>query len=123
MWIWVEDLIDRAVDSSQGELDADRLRTEARDGNLALWVATDPNDFRNPLAVAVTRLEDWSGESVLRIVCLAGVERKRWLHLIERLEDLARFNGVSRVMWEGRKGWARLLPDYQVERIVLGKRL
>lgn len=123
LWWWVEDLVERACDSSQGELSPARLRQEARDGLLGLWAASDPADKARPLAVALTRLEDWSGELVLRFLAVAGTDRRRWTHLMERIADLAKQHGVSRIIWEGRLGWQRLMRDFEVTRVVMERRL
>jgi len=122
-WFWVSGLMKQAVDSADGELSIDFLRSEIGKAHMALWVASNPKDVRHPLAVMVTRLEKWEKELVLRIICVAGTDVDQWKHLMTNLENMARDRGVSRVKWEGRLGWKKLLPDYEMTRIVMEKRL
>jgi len=72
-------------------------------------------------AAAVTALTSISGERVCTIVACGGRERARWLHLIATLEDYGRAEGCRAIRILGRRGWARLLPDYTTTRILLEK--
>jgi hypothetical protein len=45
------------------------------------------------------------------------------LAVVPQLEDYARSIGATRLYMTGRKGWSRLLPDYRVEQITIGKAL
>jgi hypothetical protein len=45
------------------------------------------------------------------------------LAVVPQLEDYARSLGATRLYMTGRKGWSRLLPDYRVEQITIGKAL
>ena len=47
----------------------------------------------------------------------------RWLGLLGKIEEFARAEGCKSTRIMGRKGWARVLPSYQVKRIVLEKDL
>jgi hypothetical protein len=51
------------------------------------------------------------------------VDRRRWIGLIEKIEEFARAEGCSATRIMGRKGWARVLTSYQTKRIVLEKDL
>jgi hypothetical protein len=48
---------------------------------------------------------------------------RRWIGLIEKIEEFARAEGCSATRIMGRKGWARVLTSYQTKRIVLEKDL
>ena len=49
--------------------------------------------------------------------------RRRWIRLLEGIEDFARAEGCSATRIIGRRGWARVLTSYQAKRIVLEKEL
>jgi hypothetical protein len=51
------------------------------------------------------------------------VDMRRWIGLIEKIEEFARAEGCSATRIMGRKGWARVLTSYQTKRIVLEKDL
>ena len=61
--------------------------------------------------------------------CFAGcvtsraTDMRRWIGLLERIEDFARAEGCEATRIIGRKGWARVLTSYQTKRIVLEKDL
>ena len=48
---------------------------------------------------------------------------RRWIRLLERIEEFARAEGCEATRIIGRKGWARVLTSYQTKRIVLEKDL
>jgi hypothetical protein len=50
-------------------------------------------------------------------------DRRRWIRLLQGIEDFARAEGCSATRIIGRRGWARVLPSYQAKRIVLEKEL
>ena len=50
-------------------------------------------------------------------------DRRRWIRLLQGIEDFARAEGCSATRIIGRKGWARVLRSYQAKRIVLEKEL
>ena len=51
------------------------------------------------------------------------VDMRRWIGLIEKIEEFARAEGCSATRIIGRKGWARVLASYRTKRIVLEKDL
>ncbi len=121
-WWWIEPLIKRLCRRAHGELSAAGLREQALSGSLLLWVATSPAQTPAPLALIVTKLEDWSGETVCRIYGVAGS-----LRVISEIMDegMARIKamGASRVVFEGRFGWQKALKDFRPMKIVMERKL
>jgi hypothetical protein len=52
-----------------------------------------------------------------------ATDMRRWIRLLEGIEDFARAEGCEATRIIGRQGWARVLPSYQTKRIVLEKDL
>jgi hypothetical protein len=52
-----------------------------------------------------------------------ATDMRRWIGLLERIEEFARAEGCEATRIIGRKGWARVLTSYQTKRIVLEKDL
>jgi hypothetical protein len=50
-------------------------------------------------------------------------DRRRWIRLLDGIEDFARAEGCSATRIIGRRGWARVLTSYQAKQIVLEKEL
>jgi hypothetical protein len=85
--------------------------------NLQVWLVTDG---REPLATCFTdiNVEDDGGRFV-GVYGLAGKRITKWARqLSDRLAAFAREECCSRVLFKGRPGWARLLPEFrQVRRV------
>lgn len=101
-------------------------------GRAQLWVAVARPD--EIAAAAVTELHQTEWRKVCCIVACGAHQRvharlrrhegkERWLHLLAPIEDFARAEGCDAMRIMGRKGWARVLPDYKVNRIVLEKEI
>jgi hypothetical protein len=58
-----------------------------------------------------------------RAVASRATDMRRWIGLLERIEEFARAEGCEATRIIGRKGWARVLTSYQTKRIVLEKDL
>ena len=77
---------------------------------------------------AFTSIRAFAGSS-LRGLLLRGLtasratDMRRWIGLLERIEEFARAEGCEATRIIGRKGWARVLTSYQTKRIVLEKDL
>jgi hypothetical protein len=52
-----------------------------------------------------------------------ATDMRRWIRLLEGIEDFARAEGCEATRIMGRRGWARVLTSYQTKRIVLEKDL
>ncbi len=86
------------------------------DGLFLLWIVIDQSKIT---AACVTSLVGDACE----IVATSGTGVNNWVHLIEGIEKYARAEGQVRVRIIGRKGWARLLPDYKQTAVVLERRI
>jgi hypothetical protein len=112
-------------------------------GRAQLWVAWESEDAEI-VAAAVTELHQTEWRKVCCIVAcgaasheehqgvharLRGLCRRRpgdmarWLDLLAPIEDWASAEGCDAMRIMGRKGWARVLPDYRVKRVVLEKEI
>jgi hypothetical protein len=100
--------------------DAGPVYADVVAGRSQFWVALNATGVA---AAAVTDLTEAMGRKICTIVACGGDERANWLHLIEGLEDFARAEGCEVTRIIGRKGWSRVLPDYQTTALVLEKAL
>jgi len=58
-----------------------------------------------------------------RAAATRATDMRRWIGLLERIEEFARAEGCEATRIIGRRGWARILPSYRTKRIVLEKDL
>jgi hypothetical protein len=126
-WPLVAPLIRRAAE--WGDLsDIARIAHDLRNGSALLWLAWDPRSEpraggEHIEAAAVTQLDIANGRKFCTVVACGGRGFQRWLSLIGTLERFAREEGCAGVRICGRRGWARVLPDYRLHSIILEKEL
>jgi hypothetical protein len=89
-------------------------------GRALLWIVTDGERIA---AAAITELQRTEQQSLCLIVACGGVGMRRWLHLIDGIEQYAAAEGCAAVRIVGRKGWLRALPRYRAKRVILEKEL
>ena len=97
-----------------------QLVHDLHSGLALLWLAWDGERIE---AAAVTQLDVANGQKFCTIVACGGRGLKDWRSLISALERFARDEGCVSVRINGRRGWARVLPDYRLHSIVLEKEL
>lgn len=90
------------------------------DGNALLWIAHDGKSIAGALVTQITETEQ---RKICTLVSLGGKDRKRWLSLLERIEQYAKAEGCSASRIIGRDGWGAVLPDYRQRCVVLEKEL
>jgi hypothetical protein len=76
-----------------------------------------------PSSRAVASRADASRSDASRAAASRVPEMRRWLRLLEGIEDFARAEGCNATRIIGRQGWARVLTSYQTKRLVLEKDL
>lgn len=105
----------KACTRAGGDITPDWLFEICRKGDALLFVAHEENVV---MAGLVCRVENWSGRRVLRIQAAAGWGLERWLPALRDYREWLQRLGVNQVIFEGRKGWQRVLPRARVVRQV-----
>jgi hypothetical protein len=118
-WPLVAPLIRRAAERD-GLSDAAQVEDDLHNGSALLWLAWNGERIEG---AAVTQLDAANGQKFCTIVACGGRGLKRWGSLIGTLERFAREEGCTSVRIYGRRGWARVLPDYRLHSIILEKEL
>lgn len=112
-WPFVEPLLARAL--KPGDITTADLRKRADDGMLMIWALYEPAKPLPLKAAAAAGVQGSDGARVVVIQVLGGAGLTKWLDdAICEFENLAFEHDMSAVRIWGRKGWARLLPDYSV---------
>lgn len=101
--VWLEPALD-------GTYGIDDVRADIDAGRAQLW----------PLerSAAVTRIHDCPKQSILRI-WLAGGAMDDLLANMWKLEAFAREVGCTAIELEGRRGWERVMPDFELVSVTL----
>ena len=69
-------------------------------------------------AALVVRPEQWGGRQVLHILALTGWDIDRWLPELAAHRDWPDMLDIQTVIFEGREGWKRKLPQARVVRSI-----
>lgn len=96
------------------------IEADILSGRSLLWLAWNGQAIE---AAAATILINSEVGKVCIITVCGGSEMRRWLRLIEEIENFARDEGCTRVRIFGRKGWLRVLDGYEAKHIIMDKEL
>lgn len=120
IWPRIEGLVDKAFAAFDMPIPVD-IREQMRRGTRLLWVAVDTE--AKIVGISLTQLFEMRSGKVCKILESAGSQMSECLELMPQIEQYAKREGCSRVIVEGRPGWARMLPDYRTIGVTLEKRI
>ena len=92
-------------------------------GHALLWLAIDGERKKEIRASLITQLVKTDAGLKCKILALSGQRRGDWLNHFPAIEQFARDEGCTSIEFSGRKGWARILPDYEQIAIVMRKEI
>lgn len=118
VWREVDRLLRPAMQRT-GEMPMRDLLGALLNGRFLLWVAVG----ERLEAVAVTEVAETTVGKVCVVVACGGSKLKRWIGLLNGIEQYAQAEGCERMRIYGRKGWVRVLPAYKAKRVILEKEL
>lgn len=118
IWPLVSHLIREAMRKGGG--DFEDIERAVLSGERLLWVAADEEQI---WASAVTGLHTENEHKFCCIWACGGRAREKWLPLLSEVESFAKAEGCQSMRIYGRKGWARVFPDYKLIQITLEKAL
>lgn len=125
-WPHLEPHIARACDRLLTEWTPELALSRAREGKLQLWAVYD-TDAPSPfpfLGAFATALRTVKGEKVAEFSMLGGHNLDLWLdYMAGEIERVAKQLGATRLIIEGRLGWARRMRahGYRPVRITIEK--
>ena len=114
-----QDTIKRGIDI--GDMgDAGDVVERIEQDNLQLWLVLDGDE---PVATCFTDINvEAGGRRFIGVYGLAGTRIMRWAgRLSGALLAFAKEERCDRVMFRGRPGWSRVLPEYQPVRRMGGE--
>ena len=120
LWEHVSPLIDKVQRHTEGEVMADDFLEPLTHGDMQLWIATENKNLHS---VMITQIIPYPQKQVLRVISLAGSEFEKLNEFHAMLESFAIRTGCSSLELWGRKGWKKLLPDWESNYIVYTKDL
>ena len=120
IWEEVAPLLERVKEHTEGEFETDDYLEPLTNGNMHLWIATEYSDVK---AAMVTQFAIYPQKNILRIVSMAGDDFEEIRGFQDMIEAFAVRMGCSALEMWGRKGWKKLLPDWNDTYIVYTKDL
>ena len=119
IWDDVKDLIAKTNDEILNEQDIyEWLKT----GYYTLWIATE-KDSDKIVWVMTLEYASYPRHKMCRIVTFAGGQINDWINDLYILEKWAKAQGCQYIGIYGRKGWKKVLKEYDEHCILLRKKL
>ena len=120
IWDQVAPLLEKVKEYSEGEGEPDDFLEALTHGDMQLWIATEDSNMHS---VMVTQIVTYPQKKILRVISIAGSDFKRLYEFNDMVESFAIKTGCSGMELWGRKGWKKLLPDWESNYIVYSKDL
>lgn len=121
VWPKVEPMLDKVCQRSQGELLAKDYLPYIMDGDMQLWLALDEDKI---VISMVTQFIHYPQKKILRVIAISG---EKFLEAHENFNDMfesfAIDNGCTALELWGRKGWKKMLPEWNDSYIVYTKEI
>ena len=117
-WNQAKPILWPALDT--GEIAPEKVIENLLAGNMQLWIAFDGEIIGGAITEVVRY---WKVRS-LRVIALAGERFEEWREPMDALfERFGQAHDCSRIELYGRKGWARRLPNYSVNRVMMSREI
>lgn len=118
-WPFVKDMIRSAVKRTNLSHSQD-IEYDITSGEALLWLIWDETKI---VGAVSTSLIETDASKVCVLTACGGENMRQWLPLLTKIEKYAKDEGCSCVRIFGRKGWLRVLEDYEMTNIVIEKAL
>lgn len=119
LWPHVEPLLKAAI-SRTGLSAFQDIEDDVLFGNALVWLAWNGETIE---AAASTALQKTDDGLVCLITACGGSDMKRWLPLLEKIEQFAKAEGCKRTRIIGRKGWLNVLNGYEEKAVIMDREL
>lgn len=117
----VQPFLEMVYERFPDEFNEDLLASEIAADRLQFWVVTNGEIVSAILGTSLDFVG--TGGKVATIRFIVGKHSEKWLHLLEKVEAWAAFEGCTKVRMFARKGWAKRLPDYRMPFVVMEKEI
>jgi hypothetical protein len=118
-WPYASEMIRSAIRRTNLSHTSD-TEYEILSGDGLLWLAWNGEKIE---AAASTHLIDTDADKICVLTACGGENMHHWLPLLMKIEQYAKDEGCKCVRIFGRKGWLRILKDYEMTNIVIEKAL
>ena len=120
IWEQVAPLLERVKEHSEGEAEPDDFLEPLTHGDMQLWIFTEESSLHSAM---ITQIIVYPQKKILRVISMAGSEFEKLRQFNDVVELFAIKIGCTGLELWGRKGWKKLLPDWESNYIVYTKDL
>ena len=120
IWEQLAPLLDRVREHSEGETEPDDFLEPLTHGDMQLWIVTEEGSLHSAM---ITQIIVYPQKKILRVISMAGSEFEKLRQFNNMVESFAIKTGCTGLELWGRKGWKKLLPDWESNYIVYTKDL
>jgi len=120
IWDQVAPLLEKVKEHSEGEAEPDDFLEALTHGDMQLWIVTEDKEI---IVALVTQIVSYPQKKILRLISLAGEDFNKFKHFLDMVQSFAIKTGCTGLELWGRKGWKKLLPDWESNYIVYSKDL
>lgn len=115
-WSEVTPFLELALARQTG-MNLESVKADVKRVKFFLWVIPGK-------AAIVTEIQQYALEKICMIVLCGGNGMEEWLELADAtLCRHAKHFGCTAMMIVGRAGWSRVLPEYQIQDVIMRKSL
>lgn len=123
IWTRIQPMMKSAYETSNGRLSAESTFKLVLSGNIYMWILYCQEEDRIYGILGASVVEYPTDKKFLCLHFMVGVDRKKWIHLVENVEQYAKDKGCAGIEMWCRKGWQKELPDYHMSHVLLEKDL
>lgn len=121
IWHRVEPMLQKVVDHTEGELQPEDFLENIVNKYMHLWLSVEDTEITMAM---VTQIIEYPRRKTLRIIAISGKNfKKTHSQFNDIIESFAIQTGCSGLELWGRKGWKKMLPDWENNYIVFTKNL
>lgn len=117
----IQPFLETVYERFSDEVNEDVLASEIAADRIQFWVVTNGSIVSAVLGTSLDYLG--TGVKVATVRFIVGKHSEKWIHLLEKIEAWAAFEGCKKVRMYARKGWAKRLPDYKMPFVVMEKEI
>jgi len=120
VWEMAYPQLEKAVKRNKGFTMAD-IKEQLLRRMMQMWLSvTDKNEIE---AVAITQMQLYPQKKTCFLLFLGGQDREHWKPFMDDLETWAIDSGCTDMEFIGRKGWAKIMTDFDPVETVYRKTL
>ena len=106
--------------NDQREMSIEDFFESIMNEEMHLWISIEDKEL---IACMISQIATYPQKKVLRIIFVGGEGMEKWIGFMSHVENFALINGCTSLEVWGRKGWLKILKDWECKYHILTKDL